>query len=103
MVCGEEKIAEVEYVARNFFATPLKISLKKVAIPGRNPESAHGYTGCFIYIAWDCYYDTFPAFYRLRYTVLQDLIPSSRFRYCRVIHYFFYYTLQLQYKTKRAA
>ena len=31
------------------------------------------------------------AFYRLRYTVIQALMPSYRFRHCRLIHYITYF------------
>ena len=49
------------------------------------------YTWRFINISVrDSYYRIFTAYYRLRYTLLQNLIPSYRFRHWRVIHHFIY-------------
>ena len=46
----------------------------------------------------DYYYGIFTAFYRLRFTVLQVLIPTYSFRYCRRrLHYFIHHAIRLHY------
>ena len=43
-----------------------------------------------IWAVRDLYFRIVTALYRFRYTLLQVLIPSYRYRHCRVIHYLIY-------------